>query len=188
VPYDRKVLLATLGVMLLGASTAQAAAALPMTNPNGLNCVGINRSELWRDYDGPCKFGAYVPPMQGGSTTYERKKLDAKLTEIGMPLGLRVLTLNELDRFQSSNSTQAKKRIRRDAARGKRSKVSSRAVLCAAFGAIAAGANVIAELLAKQKIEDARSVAKDFTGGCIAGLATPRVLGWVKKKGFQLEA
>jgi hypothetical protein len=180
------------GALLLPAS-ARASESIPVMPQwlaaklasDGENCVGVYGFEAWKDYDGPCKLGAYVPPMQAGASIFDREKLDKGLTDAKVPLGLRIITLNELKNFGSTTRREAdKRRIRRQARRGKHSQGARMAVSCAAIGALAAGAGILGQAVAKQEF-DVRDAAKDFITGCVVAVATPKVLRWVREKGFQ---
>jgi hypothetical protein len=183
----------TAGLLIAPASVTASTPVMPsaiaavFANGDGENCVGVYGVDAFRDYEGPCKLGAYVPPMQVGASITDRQRLDSKLTEFRVPLGLRVLTINELKNFGSTTRREAdKRRIRRQARRGKHSQGARAAVLCAAAGAMNAGANILGNVLTFQfgKIS-VREAAKDFIAGCAVGVASPKVFTWIRNKGFQ---
>jgi hypothetical protein len=80
----------------------------------------------------------------------------------------------------------ARKRIKRDAKKGRRSWGARASVLCALGGAMAAGPPLLYDLIVHHHA-GADDVAQNGAIGCATGVTAPPLYKWAKAKGFTLE-
>jgi hypothetical protein len=152
-------------------------------------CVGVQVNPVWGDhgdYTGRCRYGAPLGTMQAAIQVMDRRRAVGTARENGLPERFADRLSAELATIDGLPVLAGRKRIKRDAKKGRRSWTSRAAVNCALGGAVVGGGSALYDLVVEHRF-DAEDSAKTTALACAGAVVTPALNKWIKSKGFDLE-
>ena len=185
---------ATLG---LGAAPATAhadplganALLLPWTDAAKAMCLGVQLKPVWGNrgnYTGRCRYGMPLETLRSAIYTMDRGREVGTAREYGLSQGHASSLSTEITNIAGLPVLAGRKRVKRDAKKGKKSWGARSAVLCALGGAMAAGPPLIYDLIVHGE-GNPDDIAKNGAVGCATGVTAPPLYRWAKNHGFDLE-
>jgi hypothetical protein len=162
--------------------------AWPFGEPRPM-CVGIQVDPVWGDhgvYTGRCRYGAPLGTMQAAVRVMDRRRAIGTAREDGLPQRFAGRLSAELTNIDGLPVFSARKRIKRDAKKGRRSWTARAAVNCAVAGAAFGGATTLYDIVVEHRL-DVEDSAKSTAMACATAVVSPALNKWVKSKGFDLE-
>jgi hypothetical protein len=151
--------------------------------------LGVQVAPVWGDhgdYTGRCRFGMPLGTMQASIRTMNRQVAVGRARENGLSESFGDKLSTEITNIAGLPTLAARKRIKRDAKKGRRSWGARASVLCALGGAMAAGPPLLYDLIVHHHA-GADDVAQNGAIGCATGVTAPPLYKWAKAKGFTLE-
>jgi hypothetical protein len=162
--------------------------AWPFGEPKPM-CVGVQVAPVWGDhgsYTGRCRYGAPLGTMQAAIQVMDRRRAVGTAREYGLSQDFGGRLETELSSIYGLPTLAARKRIKRDAKRGRRSWTSRAAVNCALGGAAIGAGTTLYDLVVEHRL-DTEDSAKSTALGCAGAVVSPALNKWIKAKGFDLE-
>jgi hypothetical protein len=152
-------------------------------------CVGVEVEPVWGDhgvYTGGCRLGAPLGTMQAAIQVMDRRRAIGTAREDGLSESFAARLSTELMNIDGLPVLAARKRIKRDAKKGRQSWTARAAVNCAVAGAALGGATTLYDIVVEHRL-DLEDSAKTTALACATAVMTPRLNKWIKAKGFNLE-
>lgn len=163
--------------------------AWPFADASKPMCVGVQLDPVWGDhgrYTGRCRYGAPLGTMQAAIRYMDRRRAVGTAREYGLGQGFADRLSTELASIDGLPTLAARKRIKRDAKKGRRSWSARAAVNCALGGAALGAGTTLYDLAVEHKV-DLEDTAKSTALACAGAVITPALNRWIKSKGFSLE-